>query len=104
MDKYTVGRRYRSSKLFLSHIILPKILNLLSKETSKVVLLASLMFVRYTIFATHMENISELATIYPNVKILHFYVDIRNNRLDFKVEFLCTFTFYLSCALTAFIY
>lgn len=38
----------------------------------------------YTIFATHMENISELATIYPNVKILHFYVDIRNNRLDFK--------------------
>ncbi|KAK8520820.1 hypothetical protein V6N12_004747 [Hibiscus sabdariffa] len=39
----------------------------------------------YTIFATHMENLSELATIYPNVKILHFYVDIRNSRLDFKV-------------------
>ncbi|KAM4073734.1 hypothetical protein ACB094_10G042100 [Castanea mollissima] len=38
----------------------------------------------YTIFATHMENLSELATIYPNVKILHFHVDIRNNRLDFK--------------------
>ncbi|KAG6636002.1 hypothetical protein CIPAW_11G081300 [Carya illinoinensis] len=38
----------------------------------------------YTIFATHMENLSELATIYPNVKILHFQVDIRNNRLDFK--------------------
>ncbi|KAJ4712721.1 DNA mismatch repair protein MSH4 [Melia azedarach] len=38
----------------------------------------------YTIFATHMENLSELASIYPNVKILHFYVDIRNNRLDFK--------------------
>ncbi|EXC02119.1 MutS protein-4-like protein [Morus notabilis] len=38
----------------------------------------------YTIFATHMENLSELATIYPNVKILHFNVDIRNNRLDFK--------------------
>ena len=33
-----------------------------------------------------MENLSELATIYPNVKILHFHVDIRNNRLDFKVE------------------
>ncbi|XP_040988272.1 DNA mismatch repair protein MSH4 isoform X4 [Juglans microcarpa x Juglans regia] len=38
----------------------------------------------YTIFATHMENLSELATIYPNVKILHFQVDIRNNRLDFQ--------------------
>ena len=34
-----------------------------------------------------MENLSELATIYPNVKILHFYVDIRNSRLDFKVIF-----------------
>ncbi|XWS49122.1 hypothetical protein CRYUN_Cryun13aG0136600 [Craigia yunnanensis] len=40
----------------------------------------------YTIFATHMENLSELATIYPNVKILHFYVDIRNSRLDFKFQ------------------
>ncbi|KAJ8775272.1 hypothetical protein K2173_020276 [Erythroxylum novogranatense] len=40
----------------------------------------------YTIFATHMENLSELATIYPNVKILHFHVDIRNNRLDFKFQ------------------
>ncbi|XP_020084486.1 DNA mismatch repair protein MSH4 isoform X2 [Ananas comosus] len=38
----------------------------------------------YTIFATHMEGLSELATIYPNVKILHFEVDLRNNRLDFK--------------------
>ncbi|XP_010933638.1 DNA mismatch repair protein MSH4 [Elaeis guineensis] len=38
----------------------------------------------YTIFATHMEDLSELATIYPNVKILHFEVDLRNNRLDFK--------------------
>lgn len=40
----------------------------------------------YTIFATHMENLSELATIYPNVKILHFFVDIRNSRLDFKFQ------------------
>lgn len=32
-----------------------------------------------------MENLSELATIYPNVKILHFHVDVKNNRLDFKV-------------------
>ncbi|WOL04322.1 hypothetical protein Cni_G13043 [Canna indica] len=37
----------------------------------------------YTIFATHMEGLSEMATIYPNVKILHFEVDLRNNRLDF---------------------
>ncbi|KAK7406282.1 hypothetical protein VNO78_07905 [Psophocarpus tetragonolobus] len=40
----------------------------------------------YTIFATHMENISELATIYPNVKILHFHVDLKNNHLDFKFQ------------------
>nr|XP_048320550.1 DNA mismatch repair protein MSH4 isoform X1 [Ziziphus jujuba var. spinosa] len=40
----------------------------------------------YTIFATHMENLAELATIYPNVKILHLHVDIRNNRLDFKFQ------------------
>ncbi|KAJ7952529.1 DNA mismatch repair protein MSH4 [Quillaja saponaria] len=40
----------------------------------------------YTIFATHMENLSELATIYPNVKILHFHVDIKNNHLDFQFQ------------------
>lgn len=40
----------------------------------------------YTIFATHMENLSELSTIYPNVKILHFDVDVKNNRLDFKFQ------------------
>lgn len=40
---------------------------------------------RYTIFATHIEGLTELATIYPNVKMLHFEVDLRNNRLDFKV-------------------
>ncbi|CAB78741.1 hypothetical protein [Arabidopsis thaliana] len=40
---------------------------------------------RYTVFATHMDSLAELATIYPNVKVLHFYVDIRDNRLDFKV-------------------
>ncbi|KAG6792138.1 hypothetical protein POTOM_001281 [Populus tomentosa] len=39
----------------------------------------------YSIFATHMENLSELATIYPNVRIVHFHVDIKSNRLDFKV-------------------
>ncbi|KAK2426146.1 DNA mismatch repair protein MSH4 [Trifolium repens] len=40
----------------------------------------------YTIFATHMENISELATIYPNVKILHFHVELKNNHLEFKFQ------------------
>lgn len=38
----------------------------------------------YTIFATHMENLSELASIYPNVKVLHFQVDLKSNHLDFK--------------------
>lgn len=41
---------------------------------------------RYTIFATHMESLSQLATIYPNVKIVHFDVDIKNKRMDFKVK------------------
>ncbi|XP_048500899.1 DNA mismatch repair protein MSH4 isoform X3 [Beta vulgaris subsp. vulgaris] len=40
----------------------------------------------YTIFATHMENLADLSTLYPNVKVLHFHVDIRNNRLDFKFQ------------------
>ncbi|KAK4483613.1 hypothetical protein RD792_010812 [Penstemon davidsonii] len=39
---------------------------------------------RYTIFATHMQNLSELATMYPNVKTVHFDVDIKKNRMDFK--------------------
>lgn len=43
------------------------------------------MIIRYIIFATHMKNLAELATLYPNVKILHFDVDVNNNRLDFKV-------------------
>ncbi|KAF8098214.1 hypothetical protein N665_0271s0031 [Sinapis alba] len=40
----------------------------------------------YTVFATHMDSLAELAAIYPNVKVLHFYVDIRDNRLDFKFQ------------------
>ncbi|CAN8324945.1 unnamed protein product [Cochlearia groenlandica] len=40
----------------------------------------------YTVFATHMDSLAELATIYPNVKVLHFFVDIRDNRLDFKFQ------------------
>ncbi|KAL0395130.1 UNVERIFIED_CONTAM: DNA mismatch repair protein MSH4 [Sesamum latifolium] len=40
----------------------------------------------YTIFASHMENLSELATIYPNVKIVHFDVEIKNKRMDFKFQ------------------
>eukprot|EP00249_Psilotum_nudum_P036176 c6496_g1_i2 orf=466-1101(-) len=38
----------------------------------------------YTIFATHMQRLVELASIYPNVKVCHFQVAITNNRLDFK--------------------
>ncbi|KAL6501585.1 hypothetical protein OROGR_026718 [Orobanche gracilis] len=40
----------------------------------------------YTVFATHMENLSELTTIYPNVKIVHFDVEIKNKRMDFKFQ------------------
>lgn len=43
---------------------------------------------RYTIFATHMERLSELASIYPNVKVCHFQVNVRDNRMDFKLVFL----------------
>ncbi|KAH9301213.1 hypothetical protein KI387_012796, partial [Taxus chinensis] len=38
----------------------------------------------YTIFATHMERLPELASIYPNVKVCHFQVDVKENRMDFK--------------------
>ncbi|MCD9646498.1 hypothetical protein HAX54_036370 [Datura stramonium] len=34
----------------------------------------------------YMENLSALSTMYPNVKILHFDVDVRNNRMDFKFQ------------------
>ncbi|EPS66790.1 hypothetical protein M569_07983, partial [Genlisea aurea] len=37
-----------------------------------------------TIFATHMESLSELAIFYPNVKIVHFDVEIKNKGMDFK--------------------
>ncbi|XP_051114456.1 DNA mismatch repair protein MSH4 [Andrographis paniculata] len=40
----------------------------------------------YTIFATHMENLSELATIYPNVKVVHFGIEIKSNRMEFKFQ------------------
>ncbi|XP_055819683.1 DNA mismatch repair protein MSH4 isoform X2 [Solanum dulcamara] len=40
----------------------------------------------YSIFATHMESLSALSTMYPNVKILHFDVDVKNNRMDFKFQ------------------
>ncbi|KAK1305857.1 DNA mismatch repair protein MSH4 [Acorus calamus] len=33
-----------------------------------------------------MERLSELASMYPNVKILHFHVEVKNNRLDFKFQ------------------
>jgi DNA mismatch repair protein MSH4 len=31
-----------------------------------------------------MERLSELASIYPNVKVCHFQVNVRDNRMDFK--------------------
>ena len=33
-----------------------------------------------------MQRLIELPSIYPNVKVCHFHVDITNNRLDFKVK------------------
>lgn len=48
----------------------------------------------YTIFATHMEKLSQVASIYPNVKILHFNVEVKNNRLDFKVNLMYVCMYY----------
>ncbi len=39
---------------------------------------------RYVIFATHVQKLTELSTMYPNVTTCHFAVDISRNRLDFK--------------------
>lgn len=33
-----------------------------------------------------MEKLSELAMTYPNVKIVHFDVEIKNKHMDFKVR------------------
>ncbi|EFJ30915.1 hypothetical protein SELMODRAFT_88599 [Selaginella moellendorffii] len=38
----------------------------------------------YVIFATHMQKLGELSTIYPNVKVSFFAVNINNNRLNFE--------------------
>ncbi|CAM6026782.1 unnamed protein product [Sphagnum balticum] len=40
----------------------------------------------YVIFATHVQKLTELSTMYPNVTTCHFAVDISRNRLDFKFE------------------
>ncbi|GMH21893.1 hypothetical protein Nepgr_023736 [Nepenthes gracilis] len=45
-----------------------------------------LMLKAYNLFATRMETLSKLFTIYVHVKILHFHVDIRNNRMDSKFQ------------------
>ena len=50
-----------------------------------------------------MENLSELATIYPNVNILHFHVEVKNNRLDFKVVHVACFIFTFSPDIVAFL-
>ncbi|CAN6487295.1 unnamed protein product [Victoria cruziana] len=31
-----------------------------------------------------MEKLNELATLYPNAKVLHFQVNVKKDRLDFK--------------------
>ena len=41
--------------------------------------------IRYTIIATHMQRLGELAIMYPNVKACYFSVAVTQNRLDFKV-------------------
>ncbi|KAH7443282.1 hypothetical protein KP509_02G028400 [Ceratopteris richardii] len=38
----------------------------------------------YTIFSTHMHKLVELSSLYPNVKVCHFLVNITNGKLDFK--------------------
>ncbi|KAL3700376.1 hypothetical protein R1sor_018398 [Riccia sorocarpa] len=38
----------------------------------------------YTIFATHLERLAELATLYPNVKTCYLSVNVVDKRLDFK--------------------
>lgn len=55
----------------------------------------------YTIFATHMEKLSQVASIYPNVKILHFNVEVKNNRLDFKVNLMYVCMYVLPTAAAA---
>ncbi|KAG0569176.1 hypothetical protein KC19_6G071200 [Ceratodon purpureus] len=43
-----------------------------------------LSFKAYVLFATHMQRLTELSSVYPNVRICYFDVSILNNRLDFK--------------------
>ncbi|CAI7779476.1 unnamed protein product, partial [Closterium sp. NIES-53] len=39
----------------------------------------------YIIFATHMKQLGELASIYPNCKVCYFSVGVSNERLAYKV-------------------
>ncbi|CAI7861271.1 unnamed protein product, partial [Closterium sp. NIES-53] len=38
----------------------------------------------YIIFATHMKQLGELASIYPNCKVCYFSVGVSNERLAYK--------------------
>ena len=39
----------------------------------------------YVLFATHMKQLGELASIYPNAKVCFFSVDVSDNKLQFEV-------------------
>ncbi|CAI7883946.1 unnamed protein product [Closterium sp. NIES-54] len=43
-----------------------------------------LTFPSYIIFATHMKQLGELASIYPNCKVCYFSVGVSNERLAYK--------------------
>nr|XP_024357253.1 DNA mismatch repair protein MSH4-like isoform X5 [Physcomitrium patens]XP_024357262.1 DNA mismatch repair protein MSH4-like isoform X5 [Physcomitrium patens] len=43
-----------------------------------------LSFKAYVLFATHMQRLTELSSVYPNVRVCYFDASILNNRLDFK--------------------
>ena len=40
----------------------------------------------YVLFATHMKQLGELASIYPNAKVCFFSVDVSDNKLKFEVR------------------
>eukprot|EP00850_Spirogloea_muscicola_P010194 SM000059S18671 [mRNA] locus=s59:346470:352381:+ [translate_table: standard] len=40
----------------------------------------------YTILTTHMQRMAEMSSIYPNVKVCYFSVDIVDGRLEYKAS------------------
>lgn len=45
---------------------------------------------RYVLFATHFKRMGELASIYPNVKVCYFSVEVQNERLKYEVSTACS--------------